>query len=167
MGQGYSYVCRKCHHPYDVHLGIGMLFSKTYCDKLIDIAAGAYGEDLRELLETTDNATFDGSKYVFVCDSCKRWITDIDATLWVPNGPEGTAAYTGGRWKNGYVRAKGSTLCPTSWDLHTYFHVLKRHTHVCEACGQPMHKATGEELNHLSCPRCGTPNSPCGFINWD
>lgn len=167
MGQGYSYECRKCHHPYNVHLGIGMMYPMAYREKYEEVASGAYGEELRDLLETTDNAVFDASDYVFVCDSCNRWVIDIDATLWVPNGPEGTANYTGGRWKDGYMRAKGSTLCLVSWDLHTYFHVLKRHTHVCKACGQSMHKATGDDLQHLSCPRCGTPNGPWGFLNWD
>lgn len=166
MGQGYSYVCRKCHYPYDIHLGIGMLFSMTYCDKLIDIAAGAYGKELRELLETTDNATFDVSNYVFVCDSCGTWKTDIDATLWVRNGPE-SADGTGGKRREAFAPAKRPALCVTSWELHERFHVLKRHHHTCEACGQRMHKATGEELRHLSCPRCGTPNMPSGIVYWD
>ena len=66
MGWGYSFICKKCHKEYYVHLGAG---GDDGWNLLKDIASGKYGEDMRQGVNTP-GLYVSSNLYLYVCDKC-------------------------------------------------------------------------------------------------
>lgn len=164
MGQGYDYKCKKCCHKYSVLPGMGMMYPKVYREKLAEIAEGVYGAELKNLFDNTDYVAIDASRVIYICSTCNRWELGTDVTLYAPNDPERVSREQYGIKT---VEEWGYVPYVTSWDLKQNYHVLKRHYHNCEKCGRRMHKASPEEEQNLSCPKCGEPNKANDVIMWD
>ena len=164
MGQGYSYRCKKCGHEYSVDPGMGMLYPNVFRERLAEIAEGAYGTELKDLIDNTDYAAIDASSVVYICSYCNRWELGTDVTLYAPNDPESIAKKQYGILT---VEEWGYVPYVTRWNLEREYHVLKRYYHKCEKCGRRMHKASDYEEQNLSCPKCGEPNSTDRFFFWD
>ena len=164
MGQGYGFKCKKCGCKYSVSFGIGMMYPKVYRDKISEIEKGTYGAEWKELLDKTPYAAINGNEFVYLCDSCNRWETETDVTLYAPNDPESIPKK---RYGIKTVEEWGYVPYVTEWDLKEDYHVLKRKYHICENCGRRMHKASEKELRNLPCPKCGVLNEVADYIHWD
>ncbi len=158
MGKGYDYKCKKCGHEYWGHQGATKMYSEVYREKFAEIAAGAYGTELKELIDNTDNVFIDAREVLYICSSCNRWELGTDVTLYMANDPDS-------------ILKEYEIKTAADWGLVPYrtkdYHVLNRHYHKCKKCGRRMHKASEEEEQNLSCPKCGEPNQPNGFFIWD
>ena len=164
MGMGYSYKCKKCGHKYSVFPGVGRMYPKVYRKKLDQIAEGAYGTEWMNLFQKTPYAAINAEEIIYICSSCNRWETGTDITLYVPNDPE---IISKNRYGIKTVKKWGDVPYVTSWDLKENYYVLERYYHKCEKCGRRMHKASQTEIQNLTCPKCGGPNTAEGTIMWD
>ena len=144
MGFGYSYVCRKCGHAYEVFSESGMLLHDVRKKALEDIAAGKYGPEWREAYERAPGASVDGSYEVYVCDTCGSWTSEVDITLCAPEKADGAV-----------------------WDRAREQWVFREYRPACRKCGGNTHAASDDELRHLPCPVCGAPNEEQGGFLWD
>ena len=164
MGYGYDYKCRKCGHHYDVYIGGGFSLPSVYREMVDAISDGVYGDEWRDVYNSTEYAAVNADKHVFICDSCKKWEVGRDLTIYAPNDPEIIRHMTFG---DKTVEEWGYVPYVMAGELRVYYHVLKRHYSKCKTCGRRMHKATQEELGNLPCPECGEANSYTETIMWD
>ena len=164
MGQGYDYKCKKCKHEYSVYPGIGMRYPNAFRELLQKIEDGGYGEEWKQLLKDTPYAAANAERIVYICKKCGQWEIGQDITLYAPNNPK---TIPGKQYGTKTVKDWGYVPYVMGWELKEEYHVLKRHYHKCNKCGQRMHKASEEEMQHLTCPKCGTENEVEGLIMWD
>ncbi len=164
MGRGYSYKCEKCHHEYMVFPGKGMTYPEFYQKKLDEIEQGVYGKDWQEIYKATTYPSIDASRVIYVCSSCNNWDEGFDLTLYAPDDPEYISEK---RYGEKTVKEWGYVPYTTADDLKNNYHIVKRYYHKCKTCGQRMHKATEDELQNLSCPKCGAPNRSDSPLFWD
>ena len=164
MGSGYSYTCKKCKCEYRVHPGIGMGFPRVYQRKLAEISAGEYGPELQELYNKTPYAAINAEYVVYICDRCGTWEVGIDLSLYAPDDPDSLAQKQYGIKT---VAEWGHVPYVMPGDLKNEYHLVKRHYHRCNICGNRMHKASPSELRNLPCPECGAPNQAEDTLFWD
>lgn len=163
MGHGYSFICKKCRHRYDVHLGIGMMFPRVYASCISDIKSGEYGEEWKSLLLNQENIAVDASKYLYVCKSCGHWKVSYSLSLCVPKEPD---KILGERYGD-KTRELRRVSYVSPLDLEMNYSHLKSYFHKCDKCGKRMHKADADKISSLPCPKCGTENEKSDSIDWD
>ena len=151
MGMGYDFICKKCGHWYNIHLGSGTMFYKVYQSCIRDIQAGKYGEEWKALALSHEHIAVDAETYLYICESCGNWKTDMDLSLYEPKEPD-------------KIQNEKYFML---WKLEKYCSLLKPYVHKCDKCGEIMHKFNEEQVSSLSCPKCGTENEIAGVIYWD
>ena len=146
MGTGYSFTCSKCKHRFSASWGIGFSFPQVYEDTVKKIKAGAYGSLWQDLMNT--------EKY----EQC--------LSLYIPKDPEHLKI----KYQLDSVEELNERPYILTAEIRAEYRILKRYIHKCDKCSGVMHRATEEEMNVLTCPKCGgEPEKPgyMGMIMWD
>lgn len=152
MGRGYLFKCKNCKKRYSLQLGIGMLFSEVYREKLESIDKGEYGDEWQKLYKETPFAAVDIWRELFICDSCGNWKVKPNLSLYAPNNPE-------------QIIPQSSV---SRYDLEQDYKLLKEYSHICSKCGKAMSKILDDNIpRSLPCPNCGTENEIGSLMMWD
>lgn len=150
MGMGLEYKCRSCGKRYQIYPGMGMLYPHVYQELLLEIKDGKHGKERQRVCLETPQVAINAQNVVFLCKECGKWRAGKDLTLYAPDD-----------LKN----QEDENHIP--YDISKGYHVVLEYVKKCGKCREPMKIATDEEMQHLSCPKCGEPNEPRGYIMWD
>lgn len=164
MGTGHGFTCKKCGYYYEISLGIGMMFPKVYQSCIRDIKVGKYGEEWKTLARRQKYIAVDAEEYLYVCESCRNWKTDMDLSLYEPKEPD---KILNEQFGIKTVKEWGYVPYVMSRELEEDYSLLKAYVHKCDRCGKIMHKFNAEQISSLWCPKCGTENKKSELFRWD
>ena len=145
-------------------MGIGMMFPKVYQQIINSISDGEYGQRWKDLFDSQEYVAVNAKKTVYICRNCGHWETNYILDLYVPKKPE---EIPNKRYGIKTVAEWGYVPYVIEYDLKENYKILKHFVHTCTNCGRRTHKASDNELQNLSCPKCGKDNKITGFVNWD
>lgn len=151
MGNGYSFVCKKCGYTYDIYFGTGMLFPEIYKSCIRSIKAGNYGEEWKKTVSDNRYIAVDISDNLYTCKSCGFWKQEYSLSLY--------------ELKNKDLSNCTDYVMPE--ELKENYSLVKTFVHRCDICGKRMCKINLNFLSILSCPKCGIENTVSDFFNWD
>ena len=165
MGDGRAYKCSKCRKEYHAFWGIGYLYSLDKLEKEKKIKEGEYGQEWKDLFQSEDSVEVDIEKYVYLCGKCGSWTVEPDLSLYVPNDSDETIT---DQQEDGTDDESWGNDRSVPFDLEGY-RLLKERVHKCADCGEAMHVAAKEEIQHLQCPECGgePETGAIRMILWD
>ncbi len=156
MGWGYSFICKKCQKEYDVYVGAGEDDGRNL---LMDIAAGKYGEEMRQGVDTP-GIQVSSNLFLYVCDKCHNWETGPDLTLYIHDEDKPPAS---GIEQLEYS-CRGLSVWPGERPLKPFW----RKECLCKRCNSPMRMIEEETASiSLACPECGEINANYAEILWD
>ncbi|MBR0146863.1 MAG: hypothetical protein IJM25_09400 [Eubacterium sp.] len=165
MGDGRSFKCSKCGNSYSARWGIGYLYPVTHSEEIQKIKDGEYGQEWKDLYHSAEHVEVDTEDHVYLCGKCGCWTVEPGLSLYVPNYADEPLT------EQQDVQAD-EKLQGDDWSFPDNLvgcRVLRERVHKCTACGEVMHVATKEEIQHLRCPECGgDPEDGTGDrILWD
>lgn len=166
MGTGYSFTCSKCKHRFSASWGIGFSFPQVYEDTVKKIKAGAYGNLWQDLVNKEKYVVTDAEKHIYICGKCNAWKSEQCLSLYIPKDPEHLKI----KYQLDSVEELNERSYILTAEIRAEYRILKRYIHKCDKCSGVMHRATEEEMNVLTCPKCGgEPEKPgyMGMIMWD
>lgn len=162
MGLGIEYRCSKCDQQYEVSLGFGFLYRMTYKNVVDEIHNGKYGQELKDLMNSTDNVAVDAVETLFYCSECGSWEVLPDLSLYIACNDIAIEDVK-----------QGSPVIPTieRKDFPQY-RLLKKYDHICPKCNKPMQGVNDNEYNklsglRLSCPKCSGELNCSSAFHWD
>lgn len=161
MGQGYKYVCKKCGEEYDIHTGLGMMFPNVYAKTMKDISEGRQGNSRKDLFKKIPYLAVDAEEYYYECEDCGFWSVEQGLDLYEPKDVDKIKKMKFGEKT---VEELGSIPYVINTELKKNFVLIDKYEHKCPNCKGLMKK---RNKRIISCPNCGTKNSPLGEELWD
>jgi len=162
MGQGYTYVCKKCGKQYSVMTGIGFLFPQEYKQTMKKIAEGKQGRKRQELFKKIPFLAVDAENYYYECENCGSWSVEQGLDLYEPKDEEKIKKKQYGEET---VEEWGEAPYVDGYQLKTEYVLIDRYEHKCPKCHSIMKKNARRKI--ISCPECGTRNRPAEDVLWD
>lgn len=177
MGDCISFKCDRCGYDFNAFIGYGFGYPVMYCKTIEDVRSGAYGEHVKEFVETFPEGTLNCEQIIVRCIECGNYENVTDLTMYIP--------------KEGYVRppkiikedkqrerrphqkplkSKDEPF-PTWEDVPNLknYRVFEKYDHKCSKCGGTSIKVSDYKDHDLKeqliCPKCGK-EIKCTFSGW-
>jgi len=155
MGNGLRIKCG-CGEV-DEFLGVGSAYPTLYKEKVKDIRAGKYGEEMKRLFMETELATVDAGSELYLCTECGYVGSAPCLDLYRPKDLKVARAAKVG-WDGDTVGDFGYWPLWLTYDpengVNGNYTLLKEFEHFCPKCGYVMKKTNAEEIERYTCPTC-------------
>lgn len=179
MGAFYSISCPVCdaprerehntpfavsfHHPDGIMLGCGLRYPEVCQAIYHDIRKGKYGKEARKAMRWMFRPAIYSQRAIFVCRDCGGWQTGDDIRLCrLRPGRKEAPGSCLDRERQRRVKVNMKALCyldPKEYD------VVWQQKYPCSRCGGET--GVEDDLNKLTCRRCGQPMKVMCTGHWD
>ena len=162
MGDMRTYRCRTCGYNKQLNLGIGMMYPIVSDSTKEAIAAGEYGEELKEAFDSVELPAVCPKRMIYVCANCGCWDVYLDASVYEPTDIE---AMKKRRFGVKTVEEWGGIPYVIGRDIASgAFRLVAKYAPVCPSCGGSMRTLPedfgGEsDASSLKCPKCGSADA--------